>query len=645
VSTRQPLLHELIATLAAPTQILSSSSGDIVSMPDQENAQGLWHGDVRVLSAALVEVNGATPEHIATRIGSSAATFTALVRNVGEGQTEGHDPQVRLDRLRAVAPNQVREEVTISSVLPQPTDVSLSLTVASDGAAMDAVKLGHAAQPRPFIDQREPSVFQWSIDELSVSLSAPGATFALADDRAMVSVRWDGELPSHGTFTCGWSLQVTDQMKTVIPAPEQGALEVERLVQSVASRLQDTGIVDKRIEPWLTQSLADLNGLRMAIPDTPEDAFFAAGVPWYLTLFGRDSIWTARLLLSLDVGHAAGTLRTLAHFQGTTADQESAQAPGKIMHELRRAQFAAAGAASLPPRYYGTIDATPLWICLLHDAWQQGMPDEEVAALLPNLQGALEWMRRYGDADGDGFLEYIDESGHGLANQGWKDSIDSIRFADGETAVGPVALCEVQGYAYEAAVKGAALLDAFGLPEGDSWREWAKQLADRFRSAFWCQDGKAKYPALALDSNKRPVDSLTSNIGHLLGTGLLSAEEELVVAKLLTSPSMDSGLGLRTMSSQNAAYSPLSYHCGSVWPHDTAIVILGMVRAGLSEYANGLVEGLLQASTIFDQRLPELWSGEGLPGVPYPAACRPQAWSAAAAVAVIEALMAGVSAS
>jgi glycogen debranching enzyme len=288
---------------------------------------------------------------------------------------------------------------------------------------------------------------------------------------------------------------------------------------------------------------------------------------------------------------------------------------------------------ALPPVYYGTIDATPLWACTLHDAWRAGVPEAEIEALLPTLEGALRWVVEDGDADGDGFLEYLDHSGHGLANQGWKDSADSVRFADGTIADGPVALCEVQAYAYEAAVHGADLLDAFGRPGAERFREWAADLRERFRATYWCGEGADRFPALALDGNKRPVDTLTSNIGHLLGTGLLDPDEELTVARQLAAPDLDSGLGLRTMSAADGGYAPLSYHCGSVWPHDTAIVISGMHRAGLGEHAAGLVEGLLRASVAFDQRLPELWSGEGQP-VPYPTACRPQAWSAAAAVAV-----------
>jgi glycogen debranching enzyme len=397
-----------------------------------------------------------------------------------------------------------------------------------------------------------------------------------------------------------------------------------------------SGRADHRLWPWLVRSLEDLEALWMATRDAPQEGFFAAGAPWYLTLFGRDSIWTARMLLPLDREPAGRTLRALARRQGNRVNIAAAEEPGKILHEQRRETYGF-GTMSLPPLYYGTIDATPLWICLLHDAWRAGMPSAEVSELLPGLEQALVWMLDYGDADGDGFLEYQGASDRGLINQGWKDSADGIRFRDGRIASGPIALCEVQGYAYEAAMAGATMLEAFGRSGADRFRLWANDLATRFRSRFWCGQGDSRYPALALDGEKEQVDSLSSNIGHLLGTGMLNAEEELLIARRVASPALDSGLGLRTAAASDAGYAPLSYHCGSVWPHDTAVVIAGLVRAGLADYAAGLIEGLLRASVAFEQRLPELWSGEGRP-VPYPAACRPQAWSAASAVVVARAL-------
>jgi glycogen debranching enzyme len=268
-----------------------------------------------------------------------------------------------------------------------------------------------------------------------------------------------------------------------------------------------------------------------------------------------------------------------------------------------------------------------------------------VRALLPNLRAALGWMRDSGDSDGDGLLEYIDTTGRGLANQGWKDSGDSVQWRDGTLADGPIALCEVQAYAHKAALDGAELLDAFGEPgsgEGDAWRSWAAALRDRFRDAFWIDDRAGAYPAIALDARKRPVDTVTSNIGHLLGTGLLNPEESALVARRLVSPELASGYGLRTLSTDSTGYWPLSYHGGSVWTHDTAIAISGLAADGFRAEAAELSEGLLRAAVAFDYRMPELYGGDPASAaptpIPYPAACRPQAWSAAAAVAVWDAL-------
>jgi glycogen debranching enzyme len=313
------------------------------------------------------------------------------------------------------------------------------------------------------------------------------------------------------------------------------------------------------------------------------------------------------------------------------------------MHELRSHTLTIPGEGiSLPPLYFGTVDATALWICLLADAWAWGLPDDEVRALLPHLEAALAWMRDYGDSDGDGLLEYVDETGHGLSNQGWKDSGDSVQWRSGELAEGPIALVEVQAYAYEAALAGARLLEHFTRPGAAEWRDWAARLQKRFNESFWIQDPAGDYLAIALDAHKRPVDTVTSNLGHVLGTGLLTPAQATSIAARLVSPELASGFGLRTMSTDSAGFWPLSYHGGSIWTHDTAIAIQGLARDGFAAEAAQLAEGLLRAAPAFDYRMPELHSGDDaheLPRpVPYPAACRPQAWSAAASVAVWAAL-------
>jgi hypothetical protein len=608
----QPWLHDLVTTASAPTVVLSEPSGQI---RDGRNAEGVLHADVRVLSREVLTVGGAEPAPLGSGLaGARSAWFASAARALGDDIV---DPTVRIERERAVAPGEVTERIRVVSYADRGIDTEIVVTVAADLASLGEIKAARARRPVPL--HKVGDVLTWGDSELTVTLSAPGAELATGTagrggDPCAGSVRWPVRLDGRGARELDLRLTVTDTAAAVVAAPGGPP-------HSVTVRADDP-----RLAELVSRSLADADALRMTVPGRPDDVFLAAGAPWYFTLFGRDSIWAARLLLPFGWQLAAGTLRTLAAFQGSRVDPETAEAPGKIPHELRRG-------GSL---YYGTIDATPLWICLLHDAWRWGMPPGQVRDLLPALRAALDCMRHYGDSDGDGLLEYIDHSGHGLSNQGWKDSGDSIRFADGHIAKPPVALCEVQGYAYEAAMAGAELLSAFGEPGAQAWRDWAAGLAEAFRASFWLTDG---YPALALDAAKQPVDSLTSNIGHLLGTGLLTEREEALVAARLSGPDMDSGFGLRTMSARNAGYNPLSYHCGSVWSHDTAIVIRGLFRSGHGDAAARLADGLLSAAAAFGWRLPELYSGDDRGPVPYPAACRPQAWSAAAAGALAQALL------
>jgi glycogen debranching enzyme len=624
-----PWLHELVTVLSAPTVALSEHGGQI----RQDGAQGVLHADLRVLSQAVLEVDGVEPTPVSGGLlNARTAKFIGVPRALGD---DIPDSTVRVERERTIAPGEVRELIRIVSFTDAGVCAELTLTVAADLAGLAEIKRARTDGTLVPIELAGDSL-TWgdSGGLVRVTLSAPGADRQISDT-GVARVRWPVRLPGRGTHEVGWRISVTDSGAAVVAArvsrTEGNQANGSRTGESPWARVS-VEADDPRLPALLTQSLADADALRMAVPRSPDDTFLAAGAPWYFTLFGRDSIWAARLLLPFGWRLAAGTLRALAAFQGRRVDKETAEAPGKIPHELRRSSV-----------YYGTIDATPLWVCLLHDAWRWGMPGAEVAALLPSLRAALEWMRDFGDSNGDGLLEYINSSGRGLANQGWKDSGDSIRFADGKIASPPVALCEVQGYAHEAAMRGADLLTAFGAGDAAQWRDWASRVAASFREKFWVSDEWGSYPALALDADNRPVDSLTSNIGHLLGTGLLTPAEESLVAARMVGPDMDSGFGLRTMSARNGGYNPLSYHCGSVWSHDTAIVIRGLVRSGHATAAAALADGLLAAASAFGWRLPELYSGEPRAqapwATPYPAACRPQAWSAAAAGALTQALL------
>lgn len=617
----QPFLHELVTCLHAPTVALSSADGQIRPL----GAQGVFAADLRVLSTAELTVDGRPAEPISsTLLGAHTAEFIAVVRRPG-GATP--DPTTWLRRRRSVRCDGMDEMIELENVSDTTISTTLCITVAADLVDMETVKSGRAGAPTGPV--RQGAGVRFTAAGLAVTVSAMDADLDVLSESATLS--WTVTAASRSKVTGSWSLDVLDSGAVVSPA-DPGA----------GFRGPSVTADDRRLPAFLAQSVDDLRALRMTTPATPNDEFLAAGSPWYLTLFGRDSIWAARMLLPLGTELAAGTLRTLAFRQGSSDVAVSAEETGKILHEIRRPP-AGDGRTLLPPVYYGTVDATPLWMCLLADAWRWGMPAAEVEALLPAAERALEWMVTDGDSDGDGFLEYIEKSGRGLANQGWKDSGDSIRFADGRIADGPVALAEVQSYAYEAACAGADLLDAFGRPGADRWRQYAADLRNRFHEAFWTSDELGPYPVLALDGHKERVDAPASNMGHLLSSGILSPEQAARIADRLVHPSMSSGFGLRTMSETAGGYSPLSYHCGSVWPHDTAIAIHGLARAGFPAQAMVLAEGLLAASAAFDGRLPELYGGfarEEVPvPVPYPASCRPQAWAAASAVVLLQAVL------
>lgn len=625
----QPLLSDAVIVLRAPTQVWSDRSGTVGTAP----VHGIYHGDVRHVRALTMSCDDSAIEWISTAPdGPSRIVFGGVLRGLDDTTP---DPKVRLLRERIVTDGRVTETWTLRSRVDFPVRTTLRLRFQPEFALLHEVKSGHA-RPRQVDVEIGAGSARVSAGPQGLSLTA--ATGEVASGTDGVEVSWDVDVPAFGESAVSWELALRDDSLVVGGADAPARWDVAAVA---------AGAADPRLARWLTTALGDLDALRLVLPDAPEDEFFAAGAPWFFTLFGRDSIWAARLALPLDRDIAASTLRVLARLQGTDDDPRTAQEPGKILHELRSSDLEIPSEGiSLPPRYYGSVDSTPLWVCLLADAHRAGLPADEVRALMPALRAALGWIRDSGDSDGDGFLDYIDRLGTGLANQGWKDSGDSIQWRDGSLAEGPIALCEVQAYAYEAALAGAALLEEFG-DETDAadavfWRAWASDLKARFADAYWIETPEGRYPAVALDRDKRPVDTLTSNIGHLLGTGILDADDEAHVASLLRHESMSSGYGIRTMSTGAAGYWPLSYHGGSVWVHDTAIAVHGMQRSGLVDDARAVVGELLDAAEGFAYRVPELHSGDprsasSVP-TPYPAACRPQAWSAAAAVVCLTAL-------
>ena len=610
--------------------VMSSATGDIVPGGDQ----GFYDRDTRFLNRLELLVDGRPPIHLAAvSTGGDSAMFHGCLPPGRPGEV---DPTVSVVRRRVVDGG-LSDEVVFRNASARPVTLEVAIRVGTDFAYVQEVKHGKVLPQTPAastdatvrLHRRDGE--EWTRvaitdgiadeDLLRASVTLPGR------GEAVVLIEAEASSSHHGTAV----------RTPRVRAPGGTG------VASRATTRTTVSCSDGRLGRLVDRSLRDLASLDQRDPEHPADRYAAAGSPWFLTLFGRDALWTAFMALPFDPELARGTLRVLARRQGVREDPVSEEQPGKIVHEVRYGALSSRG--DLPDRYYGSVDATPLFVVLAHEAWRWGLAEDDLAELLPHVEAALGWMREFGDVDGDGFLEYArhDRTDAGLANQGWKDSGDGVRFADGTIATPPIALAEVQGYAYSAAIRGAELLDHVGRPGGDAWRGWAATVKRRFREDFWVEDALGPYPAIALDEHNRPVDGPASNMGHLLMTGLLDTAETARVAERLTHPSLASGWGLRTLATTSNGFNPLSYHCGTVWPHDTAIATWGLARSGRATEALALVRGLVGAAPWFDYRLPELFAGyasdDTVTPVPYPAACRPQAWASASALLMLRALL------
>jgi glycogen debranching enzyme len=567
--------HGEVTCVAGRTFCLSSASGQI--RPGHDH--GLYLDDTRTLTTLLVTLDGIEPQPLGGYpLGPGAARFSACASPRGEP-----DPSLLLERRRWIT-DTWEEHLRITNHAVDAVEVVVEVAAAADFAYIFDVKHGRTPPASPG---------RLAADGVRFT-SAAGTHTALLrtvpppEEHRDGRLRWTVPLAARAS----WRLEMTlepdavddDEPASVEPIPRQGRPGVGSLARPRIT------CSDQRFQRLLERSIVDLDSLLVRDGD---DRYFAAGTPWFLTLFGRDSLWSAMMSLPLGIEVAEETLRLLARTQGARHDAVTEEAPGKILHEIRYGPQVERG--DLPPRYYGTIDATPLFVTTLERAWRWGLDRAAVASLLPHAERALAWMRDDADPDGAGFLRYAAEGDHRLANQGWKDSNDGICFADGTLAQPPIALCEVQGYAYRAAIGGAAMLDAFDRPGGGDWRAWAARLRERFQAAFWIHDADGGFPALALDRAGRQVDATTSNAAHLLGTGILDPEQEARVAARLSAPDLDSGWGLRTLSSHSPRFNPLSYHGGSVWPHDTAIAIDGLAQVGAGTPANHLLHGLIAA--------------------------------------------------
>ena len=598
---------------------------------------GLFHCECRHLSQFAVYVNGGRPLLLGSVIREDNAFLSVDLTNV-DSASDGFPPLSRgtlhVFRLQFLRRASCYAQVRLLNYGAVPARISVLIKFAADFADVFEVRgttRVHSGQRLADETTSDTVIMAYrGLDRVvrrtrlefapkPTSINEQQACFELAlqpgEERSLfgvVACEHQEEKPSHASFASAFSS---------LSAPiEEATLQDCRISTSSDS-----------FNAWLNRSTADL---RMLAEGNPEGPYPYAGVPWFSTVFGRDGIITALECLWMAPSFAQGVLNYLAQTQADTEIPEQDAEPGKILHEMRRGEMAATKEVPFA-RYYGSVDATPLFVLLL-GAYLERTADLRFAkSIWPHARRALQWMDEYGDRDKDGFIEYEKRSERGLVQQGWKDSHDSIFHADGRIANPPIALCEVQAYAYAAKRAGAVLARALGEPDlADQLEEDAQSLQKLFEQAFWNDDLRTY--VLALDGQKKQCAVRASNSGHALYCGIASEARAVSVASVLMSQEMFSGWGVRTVGSSEPRYNPMSYHNGSIWPHDNAIIAAGISRYGLRSAATSLFDSLYEASRYMElQRMPELFCGfhrrpDGSGPTLYPVACAPQAWAAGA---------------
>jgi glycogen debranching enzyme len=636
-----------LTILEGSTFCLCDEIGDVAG-----ETNGFFAEDTRFLSRFCLTINGAPPLLLSSGKVEyfSAAFFT---RNPLAGDLA--IDQLSIERRRFVGDG-MQDIVIVTNQSGERASFELGLELGTDFADIMTVKgydfaLGDPLRADP-LPPLAPSRFDEEQNQLvleDVEGEPPATTQIILSQRGTVDgskVRFAIELDPREQ----WELHVD-----VFPS-----LEGEEVAPHFADRRfgEEIGHVRESLTAWqlrvpqlradwdvlrsaFTQSVADLASLRMqSAGDRGIGRLPAAGMPWFMTVFGRDTIITCLQTLLFGPELAWTALRVLADLQARDDDPAVDAEPGKIVHEVRRGKCA----QHWFPAYYGTADATPLYLVLLSEVWRWTDERALVRELKDPALRALEWIDRYGDLDGDGFVEYRRRSGRGLENQSWKDSWDSQRFTDGRLAAAPIAPCEVQGYVYDAKRRTAELAREVWRDRelADRLDREAEELRERFNASFWV-DRRGGYYALALDADKQPVDSLCSNMGHLLWSGIVPLHRVDAVVDGLMGDDLWSGWGVRTMSSADAGYSPLSYHNGTVWPHDNSLIAWGLSAYGRWPEAWRIVQRMLAASGHFGYQLPEVFAGLRRSQTPfpiaYPTAARPQAWAAGTPVLLLQILL------
>lgn len=634
--------HYILANSTyADTRVHVANSGDTFGIFDHwgdvnmigKETLGIFHAGTRFVSEMEFKINGERPLLLSSSVDDSILnadlTNFDLLKEKDEYLNKG---TVHISRSKFIENGKAHEKITLINYDRKEHVIDFSFLIDADFKDIFEVR-GEKREKRGKVTKthNKPNVVSFKYLGLdNIERTTEFIFFSPPDSFSGNEVKYKLHLQPLKIIEIGYCVlfkiqenNITDEAlsfedchKRVITRQEQSIREMSRITSD-----------NELFNIWFDQARLDIISLTTL---TSHGKYPYAGIPWYNTPFGRDGIITAMQLLWVKPDIAKGVLLYLAETQSTVKDDTKDAEPGKIFHETREGEMAELG--EIPFKlYYGTVDATPLFIVLAGHYYRQTADLETIKKIWPNIEAALEWIKNYGDIDGDGFVEYQHHSEKGLFNQGWKDSFDSISHENGDLAKSPIALCEVQGYVYDAKINAALLANSLNKKElAENLKEEARILKQNFNEVFW--DEQLQTYVLALDGNKKPCRVKASNVGHCLFSGIVDENHAKAVANMLLGKEMFSNWGVRTLSSKEVRYNPMSYHNGSVWPHDNALIAMGLARYNLIAEALQIFEALYEADLFFElQRLPELFCGfEKQPKkqpVEYPVACSPQAWA------------------
>lgn len=617
--------------------LVTASDGSI----DENKAQGFFVSDTRLISYYEISLN----RNQLVLLASSNITHDSAIYQFTNPQFSTIDGILPsgslLVTIRRNIVSGMREDVDIVNYHSKPIKFQLMLALRSDFADIFEVKAKN-------IVTRGDTETVWNNGVLTTKYYngsfLRGIITEAVDSSSKANyangrIIFDVVIPSGKTWhTCLHFTALADD--NVLKPQESAIVQVRDEFLASAAKLHSS---NAEVTAFYQQALVDMAALRIEVKDNEHKFWMpAAGIPWFVAVFGRDSVITSLQTMAVYHEFARGTLVRLAQLQSNKFDDWHDAEPGKMLHELRNDELTVLNKLPYNP-YYGTIDTTILWIVTLAEAYSWNADLSMLDECRTTLEKALKWIDEYGDLDGDGFVEFLTRSTHGLRNQGWKDSGDSMVYPNGKLVEPPIALCEVQGYVYDAWQKAALIYEVWGeLDQASKLRQRANLLYERFNERFWMES--ENFYCLGLDNNKQQIQSITSNPGHLLWSGIVPKERAIYVVERLFQQDMWCGWGVRTLSSQNGAYNPISYQRGSVWPHDNSIIAAGLKRYGYDNEANRIAEGIFHAASYFEGgRMPELFAGierqdNNFP-VPYPGANIPQAWAAGSILLLVRTIL------